>query len=320
MSNMSHCKLKRIEDMVTMVKKAKTAPSGFYTAPEAAKRLNVKLTTFYAQVRAGKYRRYDSQGREITGPLEGKRQEGFYLRKPIDEVAQARELFTLLYSVDPITFEQANSEDDIRGIVDLCIAIYGQGGTPSVKARLEIWHKNPNVYYVVKQEDIVVGYVSLIWFEEMALQHLMGPEQKKEESAQNDAGRGIYSVTGFQNAKLFTEGQPINHLFISLGVRPGMTNEQQRKYGLRLLTGIVETLEDFARREMPVRKLYATSATQDGIQLAKKIGMVPIKYPNDPLIRFEIDLELSDSPMAHNYREIMRSNYRAYVSQQKGVE
>lgn len=306
--------------MATMVKRAKTAPSGFYTASDAARRLKIPLTTFYAQVRVGKYKRYNSQGREITGPVEGKRQEGFYLRKPIDEVAQAQELFTLLYSVDPVTFERASSEEDIRGIVDLCIAIYGQGGTPSFKARLEIWHKNPDVYYIVKQEGIVSGYASLIWFEDTALQHLMGPEQKKEESAQNDAGRGIYSVTGYQNVKLFMDGEPIDNVFISVGVRPGMTLDQQRKYGLRLLTGIIEILEDFARRGMPVRKLYATSATQDGIQLAKKIGMIPTKYPNDPLIRFELDLEHSDSPMAHNYRETLKSNYRQYVSQHKDAE
>jgi hypothetical protein len=306
--------------MVTMVKRAKTAPSGFYTAPEAAKRLNIKLTTFYAQVRAGKYKRYDSQGREITGPVAGKRHEGVYLRKPIDEVAQAKELFTLLYSVDPIAFERANAEDDIRGIVDLCIAIYGQGGTPSLKARLEIWQKNPEVYYVVKQEGIVVGYVSMIWFEEAALRHLMDPEQKREEAAQTDAGRGIYSVTGSQNVKPFTHSQPLDHLFISVGVRPGMSNDQQRKYGLRLLTGILETLEDFASRGMPVRKLYATSATHDGIQLAKKIGMIPTKYPSDPLLRFELDLERSDSPLVHNYRQIMRSNYREYVNRQRTTE
>ncbi len=67
-------------------------------------------------------------------------------------MAQETALFTLIHSIEPITFSKVESEEDIRGIVDLCIAIYGQGGTPNYDARREIWQKNPDAYYIIKQE------------------------------------------------------------------------------------------------------------------------------------------------------------------------
>ncbi len=120
----------------------------------------------------------------------------------------------------PITFERASSEDDIRGIYDLSVAIYGIGGTPSYNERLRIWHKNPQVYYVVKQENIVVGYISMIWLPDEAIQLLIGPTPKQPRIT--EAGAGIYSIISAENVLPFTPGTPIDSLFISVGVRPGM--------------------------------------------------------------------------------------------------
>ena len=275
--------------------KVSKVPSGFYTGVQAAARLDISVGTFYKQVKQGKIKKY-------TAPDSS---EGYYNKEEIEKMAQAKELFILLYSIEPVIFERATSEEDIKGIVDLCVAIYGVGGTPSFETRLAIWHKNPYVYYVVKQEGIVVGYISLIWFNDTALSHLMGPAPKQK--VQTPAGTGVYSFTGPENMLPFIPGQPIDSLFISLGARPGMSNQQQREYGFRLLRGMLEVLEDFARRGMPVQKVYATSEKQDGIRLARKLGMKEIKYPGDSLVRFELDLETSDSSLAVDYRERVRT-------------
>lgn len=282
--------------------KVSKVPSGMMTGKDAASRLAISVGTFYKQVRLGKIKKYTVPGSS----------EGYYSREEIEKMAQAKELFILLYSIKPVIFERASSEEDIKGIVDLTIAIYGIGGTPSFQTRLAIWRKCPDVYYVVKQEGIVVGYISMIWFTDTALAHLMGPTPKQ--SVQTPAGTGVYSVTGPENMLPFTPGQPIDSIFISLGARPGMSNQQQREYGFKLLRGTLEVLEDFARREMPVRKIYATSEKQDGIQLARKLGMREIKYPGDNLVRFEMDLNTSESSLAADYRERVRSMQQAQAS------
>lgn len=273
--------------------KVQKVPSGYYTAQQAAKRLGLPEATFHYQVKTGKIKKLIPPGRR----------EGFYSKKEIEKLAQAQELFVLLNSVEPVIFDRATSEDDVRGIVDLCVAIYGVGGTPSYEARLAIWHKNPYVYYVVKQEDIVVGYISLIWFDDEALNVLMGPTPKTPHQTQ--AGNGVYSITGVEHVRTFTSGHPIESLFVSLAVRPGMSNEDQRFYAFKLLRDTVDILENFARQGMPVRKLVATSEKQDGMMLARKLGMREIKHSDDRLLRYELDLETSDTPLARQYQQFV---------------
>lgn len=277
---------------MTMVKVSKV-PSGYYSAKEAIRRLGMSEATFHYQVKSGK----------ITKLVPPGRKEGFYSKVEIEKLAQAQELFTLLLSVEPVIFQRASSEDDIRGIVDLCVAIYGVGGTPSYETRLSIWQKCPDAYYVVKQENIVVGYISLIWFKPDTLDYLMG--QKQTQSVQTAAGNGVYSVTGPENVIPLIEGEPIESLFISIGVRPGMSLKQQRDYGSRLLSGTSGVLLDFARRGMPVHKLLATSEKADGISLARKLGMQEIKYSGDPLYRYALDLRTSNARLAIKYREFL---------------
>jgi hypothetical protein len=276
-----------------MPKKSK-APSGFYSAKEAMQRLSMTRGTFFYHVKQG----------DIPKVLRPNGKEGYYEKKTIDKMVQEKALFTLIHSIEPTTFERASSEADIRGIVDLCIAIYGQGGTPSYDARLEIWQKNPEVYYIVKQEGIVAGYISLIWFDEEALETLMGPTPKQPRIS--SAGTGVYSVTGPEHIKQFVEGHPIESLFISLGVRPGLSNKRkQREYAFRLMRGMQEVLTNFALRNMPVHRLYATSERGEGIRLAHKLNMKETKYPNDPLLRYELELTTSEHLLFQPYRLVL---------------
>lgn len=274
------------------MKRAK-APSGFYSAKEAMERLGMSRSTFFEYVKEGRIKK--------TVPPTGK--EGYYEKAYIDKMVQDKALFILVHSIEPITFSRARSEEDIRGIVDLCIAIYGQGGTPSYDARLEIWQKNPEVYYVVKQEDIVVGYISLIWFDDEALEVLMGPPPKHTHITQ--AGSGVYSVTGPEHVNKFKDGKPIDSLFISLGVRPGFTNTEQREYAFKLLRGTQDVLSGFAQRGMPIRKLYATSERGDGKKLARKFGMEEKQYPGDSITRYELDIETSDNFLLSPYKSAL---------------
>ena len=280
---------------MAVVKRQKTPPKGYYTAKEAAERLNLPVATFYRRIKAQKIQveKYTPIGYT----------EGFYNKKQVDELAQEMELETLLHSTEPLIFSRVSSENDIRGIVDLCIAIYGQNGTPSYDARLEIWLKNPEVYYVVSQGDIVVGYISLIWFDKEALDVLMGPTPKQ--SRITPAGTGIYAITGPEHVRPFTEGQPIDSLFVSLGVRPGMPNEDQKNCAIKLLRGTQDVLVDFAKRGMSIRMLYATSERDDGKRLARTLGMKKIEYPNDRVWRYELEMTSSDSLLLKPYKQAL---------------
>ena len=275
-----------------MAKKTKML-SGFYSASEAMKRLGMSRSTFFEYVKEDRIKRTIPPGRK----------EGYYEKVYIDKMVQDNALFVLVHSIEPITFSRAQSEEDLRGIVDLCLSIYGQGGTPSYDARLEIWQRIPEVYYIVRQEDIIVGYISMIWFAPEALETLMGPTP--QHSRVTPGGTGIYSVIGPDTVYPFVEGEPIDNLFVSLGVRPGLSNTEQREYAFKLLRGTQDVFVDFAKRGMPIGTLYATSERGDGKTLARKLGMKEIRYDNDPILRYELDVETADSKLLLPYREAL---------------
>src|SRR5436305_14656492 len=102
-----------------MAKQSK-APAAFYTASQAMRRLGMNKGTFFYHVRTGKITK-------ITPPGAS---EGYYKKEEIDAMAQAKELFLLQYSLAPNTFERASTEQDIRGIYDVCVAAYGISNTP----------------------------------------------------------------------------------------------------------------------------------------------------------------------------------------------
>jgi hypothetical protein len=264
--------------------KVSKAPPAFYSASQAIRRLGINRGTFFDHVKKGKIQKIIPPGAS----------EGYYRKEEIDAMAQAKELFLLQYSIAPRKFERANTEEDIRGIYDLCVAAYGISNTPSLEERLDEWKQLPEAYYVVKQESIVVGYISLFWFTDEALADLMTPRQHQT------------SLT-VDVMRPFIPGQPIDHLFVSLAVRPGLTNEQQRKHGFKLLRDTIQVLESLAQRGMPVRKLYATSRTTDGIKLARDMDMKETKYPNDPTLRFELDLEYAKTPLAREYQRVVKA-------------
>ncbi len=64
--------------------------------------------------------------------------------------------------MEPATFTLA-SEDDLPGLHDLSVHLFGVMNTVSYSTLLA-WHrKNPESYYVLKQEGIVTGYAGFLY-------------------------------------------------------------------------------------------------------------------------------------------------------------
>jgi hypothetical protein len=270
--------------------KTSAAPKNFYTAAQATKRLGIPKTTFFHYVRTGKIKKVVPPGQV----------EGYYPKIDIDKMAKERELFILEYAAEPSNFNRA-SEEDIRGIYDLCVSLFGITGTPTYELMLSWQRKNPLTYYVVKQEDIITGYIGFLYLNEGTTRFIM-----------SESVPGVPSPASTEVLP-FTPGAPIEGLFIGLAVRPGLSLQHARSHGRHLMTGGIEVLENFVRQGMPVRKLYATSRTPDGIKLCNKLGFTETMYPGDPIIRYELDVEKSDSPLLEDYRQILAraNNHKA---------
>jgi hypothetical protein len=261
------------------------APRGFYSATEVMKKLGIASSTLYHYVETGKIKR-------VVPP---DKRDGYYIKADIDKMVKAKELFMLQYATDTTVFEMAQ-EEDIAGITDLCIELFGKNGTASYETRLAQYHKNPEIFYVLKQDDLIVGYVGIFPLKQEAIERIMSGV------AESTFRTGLLTP---ENINQFKPGEA-DHVFLVLGVRQGVA--KSTIYGSRVIAGAIEVFEHLARRGVIIKKLYGTSRTQDGIRIAKGLGFkrVTSVAEEDDLLRFELDLATAKSPLFHKYQNIVK--------------
>jgi helix-turn-helix protein len=266
-----------------MAKVAK-APSGFYTASEVMKKLGIPSSTLYEYAKVGKIKKVVPPGRK----------EGYYPKAEIDKMFRAKETFILQYAADATLFEKAQ-EKDIQGITDLCVELFGKYGTASYETRLAQYHANSDIFYVLRQEEIIVGYVGLFPLKHDAIEVIMSGI---------DEDRFRTSVLSPVNVVPFTP-EEAKEVFLVIGAKQDV--KKSIIYGSRLITGTVDILEHLARKGVIIEKLYATSRTRDGIRLCKGLGFqqtIPSEE-EDNLLRFKLDLSTTASPLLQRYRRIV---------------
>lgn len=266
-----------------MPKTAK-APSGFYTASEVMKKLGIPSSTLYEYAKVGKIKKVVPPGRK----------EGYYPKAEIDKMVRAKETFILQYATDTTLFEKAQ-EEDIEGITDLSVELFGKHGTANYEARLAQYHANPDIFYVLRQDELIVGYVGFYPLKHEAIETIMGGM---------DEDRFRTGVLSPENILPFKPGEA-RELFLVVGARQDV--KKSTIYGSRLISGTIEVLEHLARKDIIIESLYATSRTRDGIKLCKGLGFEQLVPANeeDNLLRFKLDLRTVTNPLLRRYKRIV---------------
>jgi hypothetical protein len=94
--------------------------------------------------------------------------------------------------------------------------------------------------------------------------------------------------------------------YVGAAVRAGI--HDSKKYGMRLISGAIRVLKDFARRGITIKKLYGVSDTPDGIRLSRGLGFEETPpAPGSTFLQFTLDLETSQSPFVQEYRKILQN-------------
>jgi hypothetical protein len=265
------------------------APKGFYTAAQAVKKTGIPKSTFNDMVKKGK----------ITRIVPPNRSDGFYLKEEIDRLAKAHEAFILEYALDTSTFELAQ-EDDLEELAALYRELFG-GNRESRERLIQEWYNaNTEMFYVVKQDGLVVGYIAFMPLKQEAIEKIMaGLEETRFRT----------ELLTPEYIAQFRPGEA-DSLFVLIGVKQGV--KKTRLYGSRAITGGIEALEGLAKRGIVTRKLYATSRTQSGIRICKGMGfkqIVPARE-EDNLLRFELDLETTTNPLFKDYQRFAKQAKR----------
>jgi hypothetical protein len=261
-----------------------SAPKGFYTASQAIKKMGLPKSTFYDMVEEGKIQR-------IVPP---NRSDGFYIKAEIDKLAKPYELFVLQYATDTSIFEKA-TKNDIEDITELSIELFGKNGTANYETRLAQYLANPDIFYVLRHEGLLVGFLGMFPLKQEAVDQIMSGV------AESTFRSGLLTPT---NILPFAEGKADN-VFLIIGVKQNLA--KSKWYGFRLLSAGIHALEIMARRGVVVKKLYATSRTPDGIRICKGLGFNQVTPTNeeDDLLRFELDLASATNPLFESFQKLM---------------
>ena len=263
-----------------MPKRAK-APPGFYTASDVMRMLGIASSSLYDMVKAGKIER-------VVPPS---RSDGYYPKGPIDDMVRAKELFLLQYATNRATFVKATAQD-AQGIYDVGVSLWGTIGTPTVETRLGWYQSNPDIDYVVKQDGIVAGYISLMPLKYETIEQLIVGTKRGWEVTPDEL-------------LPFVPDTPLEAFVMALGVRAGLNRAE--KYGMRLLSGAVHVLGELAEKGIILEKFYATSNSPDGIKACRDLGFEEID-PDATTTRkrFMLDVATSHSLILQEYHEAWR--------------
>ena len=257
----------------------------YYTAKESQEILGMTYSALRNQVSAGNIK-------SIIPP--GKRQ-AVYDKKDVDELKSEMEAWFISRQqtkTPPAQFMKATLED-IPEAVALAGEVFGGLNTISIERRREWLRKNPDIDYLLKQEDLLVGYFSLVPLRPETIEDLLNQKRFAKELTAEDIL--TYEPT-----------VPIDIYGMAIGVKPRFSLSQKRSYGERLILGAKNVILDLGKQGIIIRRIIAHSSTPDGIRLMRHMGFAetPPKVPG--LRDFLIDVESSGIPFIREYKNNLK--------------
>nr|BBH92064.1 hypothetical protein KTA_02630 [Thermogemmatispora argillosa] len=252
----------------------------YYTAKEAMERLGINKNRFNYLVRTGRIRKFIPPGGE----------QGYYLKTEIDRLA--RELLAFMtYDEDTgIQVRHARTEEDLLQEHELATLLFGSA-VHSLETRRAWLARNPDLDLIVLDHGRVVGFLNLLPCQETAIKDFL-------------QGR----IRGWdikpEDVLPFKPGEELSCIIMGMGTTPDVPPSRRAMYGARLISGLMNFLEDLAKQSVVIRKFYATSATPTGIAILRHAGFREINRIGNR-IAFELDITTAESPLATEYRHIL---------------
>lgn len=256
----------------------KKAPSGYYTAREAQRKIGLSASTFFYYVTQGKIQKY-------VPPL---RTEGFYAKKEIDALATEMALF-FHTRIEGATETRVAHPTDAQGIYDV-LDSFGWPTAP-VALRHQWYAVNPYMDYVVIAHGQVMGYITAVPYRPDALEAMMSGQKR------------AWHITP-EDILPYTPGETYD-LYVGAATRQDVANHTV--YAFRLISGFMTFLCELAEKRIFIRHMYAVSNQEDGQRLCRALGFVEQPPQEGDLFpRFMLDLQTSPSRFAIMYRESQR--------------
>lgn len=274
----------------------KKPPEGYLTAAEAARRLNVSDGMLSIYVKQGRLGRY--------GPEE--RKHKFYKESEVQAIIDADRAFfgnggvneTEIFTKTPGAKEKNDTEfaratpDDMEGVYAVASTLFPK--TTSAEDRKPLVAICPDGNYILREKATreIVAYIHLQPLKHDRLMAFMRGEIRGWQLTADDLD-------------CFEPGKEVDLLVKSMGSTRKFGEERAMYYMQRLLFGTAKAIAELGRQGTIIRKIYATSETEAGINMSLHAKMEPLGKIGPDRYAFQLDVASSEMPLLKFYKEAL---------------
>ena len=240
----------------------------YYTAAQVKTILGITDGMLYNYIDNGALQRVIPPGKK----------QGVYRRDQVNQLARDLKVFIVTRSEGKTLFEKATKED-VPACIQIGTASYPNIQQPvtSLETRLAWFNKNPDMYYIVRHGEEIVGYTTIIPMKEEKIKAIL---ENKEYLADVKP----------EDIEEFAPGKELYVYISTMRTKPGISKTEKRAYGVRLIGGLITTIMEMIKRGVNIKTLYSRSETVDGIRVLKHMGFTEIPsttYYKNYMLRIE---------------------------------
>jgi len=206
---------------------------------------------------------------------------------------------------EQLVFSRATPED-MDGVYAVAEKLFEH--TTSAADRKPLVERCPDGNYILKeaQSGVTLAYLHLQPLKSERLQAFLRGEIRGWQLTADDLD-------------CFEPGKAVDVLVKSTGATRAFGEERSRYYMQHLLRGTARALAELGRQGMIIRRIYATSETESGINLAMHAKMRQIGRISPERYAFVLDVASSDLPLLKGYQEALAEWQREHPGQAAAV-
>ena len=260
----------------------------YYTAQKSQEILDMTYSGLKYQVSIG----------NIKSEIPKGRRQSYYRAKDVEQVSRDLKSFSLHRKNKPTQFITVTTREDVEKCMDISRALFGSERGDTEK-HMRIINKNPETYFMIKDEDQAIGYTA-IW-------------PVKPERIINLLAQTIPVKITPEDIEVFEKGKSLDIYINVIGVKPGFTREEKRSYGSRLISGLIEVIVSLGKRGITIGTIAARSNMPDGIRIMKGIGFTEIEPLTPERRTFIINVKESGIPFIQQYKKALRETMNTEI-------
>lgn len=252
----------------------------YYSAQKSEEKLKMTYSGLRYQVSVG----------NIQSGIPKGRKQAYYRAKDVEELA--KELQTYALNRKKTTeLLRVNTREEMTVCLEIAQAAFGPGRA-TTDERMKLLEKNPDLYFLLKDNDQAIGYFAILPVKPGRLGHVLN--------------QTLPTRIDPEDVVDFNEDKNIDLYLHAMAVKPGFTLAEKRSYSARLIAGLISVIIEWGKKGITINTIAARSGMPDGIRIMKHAGFTEIEPLTPDRRTFIVDVKQSGIPFLMEYKAALK--------------